>query len=178
MSRSVRRLPAPSRGGVASPATRAAVFRFQTIALYAPIPRIAWCAGSRAERSEPGAQSPPRFAVRTERRSGAGCEDVQCALPGRHSVGHRDDGTVQFQATASISAAEAAGLVPADIDNNGYQDAVAWTSDSVSVLRAKSDGSFAELLSLGDFKRDPLTMDAVGKNYAAAAQMFDRVGWK
>ena len=35
-----------------------------------------------------------------------------------------------------------------------------------------------QLMSLGDFKRDPLTMDAVGKNYAAASQMFDRVGWK
>lgn len=35
-----------------------------------------------------------------------------------------------------------------------------------------------QLVSLGDFKRDSLTMDAVGKNYAAASQMFDRVGWK
>ena len=35
-----------------------------------------------------------------------------------------------------------------------------------------------QLASLGDFKRDPLPMDAVGKNYAAAAQIFDRVGWK
>ena len=32
--------------------------------------------------------------------------------------------------------------------------------------------------SLGTFKRDPLPMEAVGKNYAAAAQIFDRVGWK
>ena len=32
--------------------------------------------------------------------------------------------------------------------------------------------------SLGTFKRDPLPMDAVGKNYAAAARIFDRVGWK
>ena len=36
----------------------------------------------------------------------------------------------------------------------------------------------AQLSSLGTFKRDPLAMDIVGKNYAAAAQMFDRVGWK
>ena len=35
-----------------------------------------------------------------------------------------------------------------------------------------------QLMSLGEFKRDPLTMDAVGKNYTAASQMFDRVGWK
>ena len=35
-----------------------------------------------------------------------------------------------------------------------------------------------QLASLGTFKRDPLPMDAVGKNYAAAAQIFDRVGWK
>ena len=35
-----------------------------------------------------------------------------------------------------------------------------------------------QLASLGDFKRDPLPMNAVGKNYAAAAQIFDRVGWK
>ena len=36
----------------------------------------------------------------------------------------------------------------------------------------------AQLASLGTFKRDPLTMDMVGKNYGAAAQIFDRVGWK
>jgi iron(III) transport system substrate-binding protein len=36
----------------------------------------------------------------------------------------------------------------------------------------------AQLASLGTFKRDPLPMDMVGKNYAAAAQIFDRVGWK
>ena len=35
-----------------------------------------------------------------------------------------------------------------------------------------------QLASLGDFKRDPLPMNAVGKNYAVAAQIFDRVGWK
>ena len=36
----------------------------------------------------------------------------------------------------------------------------------------------AQLKLLGDFKRDPLTMDMVGKNYAAAAQIFDRAGWR
>ncbi len=36
----------------------------------------------------------------------------------------------------------------------------------------------AQLASLGSFKRDPLPMELVGKNYAAAAQIFDRVGWK
>ncbi len=35
-----------------------------------------------------------------------------------------------------------------------------------------------ELEAMGSFKRDPLKMDMVGKNYAAAAQIFDRVGWK
>ena len=35
-----------------------------------------------------------------------------------------------------------------------------------------------QLASLGPFKRDPLPMDEVGKNYAVAAQIFDRVGWK
>ena len=35
-----------------------------------------------------------------------------------------------------------------------------------------------QLASLGTFKRDPLPMELVGKNYAAAAQIFDRVGWK
>ena len=35
-----------------------------------------------------------------------------------------------------------------------------------------------QLASLGTFKRDPLPMDVVGKNYATAAQIFDRVGWK
>jgi iron(III) transport system substrate-binding protein len=32
--------------------------------------------------------------------------------------------------------------------------------------------------SLGTFKRDPLKMEMVGKNYAAASQIFDRAGWK
>jgi iron(III) transport system substrate-binding protein len=35
-----------------------------------------------------------------------------------------------------------------------------------------------QLLALGEFKRDPLKMEMVGKNYAAAAQIFDRAGWK
>jgi iron(III) transport system substrate-binding protein len=35
-----------------------------------------------------------------------------------------------------------------------------------------------QLTSLGEFKRDSLSMDMVGRNYAAAAQIFDRVGWK
>ena len=35
-----------------------------------------------------------------------------------------------------------------------------------------------QLNALGDFKRDSLSMDMVGKNYAAAAQIFDRAGWK
>jgi iron(III) transport system substrate-binding protein len=35
-----------------------------------------------------------------------------------------------------------------------------------------------QLASLGAFKRDALSMDMVGKNYAAAAQIFDRAGWK
>ncbi len=35
-----------------------------------------------------------------------------------------------------------------------------------------------ELDAMGAFKRDPLKMDMVGKNYAAAAQIFDRVGWR
>ena len=35
-----------------------------------------------------------------------------------------------------------------------------------------------QLASLGTFKRDPLAMEEVGKHYAAAARIFDRVGWK
>lgn len=35
-----------------------------------------------------------------------------------------------------------------------------------------------QLSALGEFKRDALSMDMVGKNYAPAAQIFDRVGWK
>lgn len=34
------------------------------------------------------------------------------------------------------------------------------------------------LRQMGEFKRDPLPMDMVGKNYGAASQMFDRAGWK
>lgn len=36
----------------------------------------------------------------------------------------------------------------------------------------------AALTRMGNFKRDPLPMDMVGKNYGAAAQIFDRAGWK
>jgi iron(III) transport system substrate-binding protein len=35
-----------------------------------------------------------------------------------------------------------------------------------------------QLSALGNFKRDPLKMEMVGKNYAAAAQIMDRAGWK
>ena len=35
-----------------------------------------------------------------------------------------------------------------------------------------------ELTRLGEFKRDSLSMDMVGKNYAEAARAFDRAGWK
>ncbi len=35
-----------------------------------------------------------------------------------------------------------------------------------------------QLKAMGSFKRDNLSMDMVGKNYAAAAQIFDRAGWK
>ncbi len=40
----------------------------------------------------------------------------------------------------------------------------------------KADNPVLKLL--GEFKRDSLTMDMVGKNYAAAAQALDRAGWK
>ena len=36
----------------------------------------------------------------------------------------------------------------------------------------------AQLKAMGEFKRDALSMDLVGKNYALAAQTFDRAGWK
>jgi iron(III) transport system substrate-binding protein len=36
----------------------------------------------------------------------------------------------------------------------------------------------AALTAMGAFKRDPLSMDMVGKNYGAASQIFDRAGWK
>ena len=61
-----------------------------------------------------------------------------------------DSGKVQFQAAKQISQAGANGLLAADFDNNGYQDAVVWTSDSVSLLRAHPGGSFAEPLALTD----------------------------
>lgn len=35
-----------------------------------------------------------------------------------------------------------------------------------------------QLNALGTFKRDALSMEMVGRNYAAAAQTFDRAGWK
>jgi iron(III) transport system substrate-binding protein len=35
-----------------------------------------------------------------------------------------------------------------------------------------------ELAALGDFKRDPLSVAALGKNVAAAQRIVDRVGWR
>ncbi|MEO8498276.1 MAG: FG-GAP-like repeat-containing protein, partial [Planctomycetota bacterium] len=61
-------------------------------------------------------------------------------------------GKVQFLSAENISAAAASGLLAADIDNNGFQDAVVWTSDTVSVLRAKGDGTFAEPLAFADLQ--------------------------
>jgi tetratricopeptide (TPR) repeat protein len=68
-------------------------------------------------------------------------------------------GKVQFLATKKISEVGVSGLVVADMDNNGYQDAIVWTTDSVSVLRAKSDGSFAEPLALTDLPAQVLRCD-------------------
>jgi hypothetical protein len=68
-------------------------------------------------------------------------------------------GKVQFLATKKISEVGVSGIVAADMDNNGYQDAIVWTTDSVSVLRAKSDGSFAEPLALTDLPTQVLRCD-------------------
>jgi iron(III) transport system substrate-binding protein len=35
-----------------------------------------------------------------------------------------------------------------------------------------------ELAALGNFKRDPLSVAALGKNVAAAQRIVDRVGWR
>jgi FG-GAP-like repeat len=57
-------------------------------------------------------------------------------------------GKVQFKATVPISDVATSGLFAADLDNNGYQDAVAWTNNSVSIFRANNDGSFAKAIAL------------------------------
>ena len=68
-------------------------------------------------------------------------------------------GTVQFKATKDVSAQGVSGLTTADLDNNGYQDAIAWTSDTVSLIRAKSDGNFAEPLTLSNIPADVRRVD-------------------
>jgi iron(III) transport system substrate-binding protein len=55
------------------------------------------------------------------------------------------------------------------------QDYFADGNNEYPVVGAVSN---PQLASLGAFKRDALSMEMVGKNYAAAAQILDRVGWK
>ncbi|MDA1050690.1 MAG: FG-GAP-like repeat-containing protein [Planctomycetota bacterium] len=63
-------------------------------------------------------------------------------------------GKVRLEVVNQISKAGANGLLVADVDNNGYQDSVVWTSEAVSVFRAKGDGSFAEPLVLVELPAD------------------------
>ncbi|MDA1050691.1 MAG: FG-GAP-like repeat-containing protein [Planctomycetota bacterium] len=76
---------------------------------------------------------------------GAGSSGVTLLQTNTFLAGH-----VQFKASHSISRSPATGLMAADIDNNGYQDAVVWTNETVSVLRANRDGTFAEPLALAE----------------------------
>ncbi|MCE2721935.1 MAG: Fe(3+) ABC transporter substrate-binding protein [Burkholderiales bacterium] len=57
-------------------------------------------------------------------------------------------------------------------------EAQRYFADGNNEYPAVGKMSSVALDSLGTFKRDPLKMEMVGKNYAAAAQIFDRAGWK
>ncbi|MCA9141958.1 MAG: VCBS repeat-containing protein [Planctomycetales bacterium] len=68
-------------------------------------------------------------------------------------------GKVQFKAATVVSKLEANGIVLADIDNNGHQDPITWTNEAVSVIRAKSDGSFADSLAITNLPAKILRCD-------------------
>lgn len=57
-------------------------------------------------------------------------------------------------------------------------EAQRYFADGNNEYPAVGKMSSVALDSLGTFRRDPLKMELVGKNYAAAAQIFDRAGWK
>lgn len=57
-------------------------------------------------------------------------------------------------------------------------EAQRYFADGNNEYPAVGKMSSVALDSLGTFRRDPLKMEMVGKNYAAAAQIFDRAGWK
>ncbi|MCA3019171.1 MAG: Fe(3+) ABC transporter substrate-binding protein [Rhodocyclaceae bacterium] len=57
-------------------------------------------------------------------------------------------------------------------------EAQRYFADGNNEYPAVGKMSSVALDSLGTFKRDPLKMEMVGKNYAAASQIFDRAGWK
>jgi iron(III) transport system substrate-binding protein len=57
-------------------------------------------------------------------------------------------------------------------------EAQRYFADGNNEYPAVGKMSSVALDSLGTFRRDPLKMEMVGKNYAAASQIFDRAGWK
>jgi iron(III) transport system substrate-binding protein len=57
-------------------------------------------------------------------------------------------------------------------------EAQAYFAEGNNEYPAVGKSNNAQLNALGNFKRDSLKMDMVGKNYAAAAQTFDKAGWK
>ena len=57
-------------------------------------------------------------------------------------------------------------------------EAQRYFADGNNEYPAVGKMSSVALDSLGTFTRDPLKMEMVGKNYAAASQIFDRAGWK
>lgn len=68
-------------------------------------------------------------------------------------------GVVQFQATEEISNVPADRVVLADVDNNGHQDMITWTKDSVSIIRARSDGTFDNPIQLNEVPAEILRCD-------------------
>jgi iron(III) transport system substrate-binding protein len=56
--------------------------------------------------------------------------------------------------------------------------AQAYFADGNNEYPVAGNAGNAALKAMGSFKRDALSMDMVGKNYAAAAQIFDKAGWK
>lgn len=59
-------------------------------------------------------------------------------------------GAVQFMDRVELSSAAQDGMLTCDFDNNGYQDVIAWTADSVTAWRGDAGVSFSEEANLAD----------------------------
>lgn len=59
-----------------------------------------------------------------------------------------EPGAVTFKASHELATRRQDGILACDFDNNGYQDIVGWTPDSVSAWRGAGEASFSEVADL------------------------------